>query len=492
MLLADQIAIAEDLAGYANNPLAAVLYGFPWGQGELANSRGPRAWQAAVLRQIGEHLQDRWTAERPCRIIVTSGHDIGKTALIAMVTWWALSTFEDTRVKITANTGTQLSTKTSPELAKWFRLAINTEWFNKTVTSIKVQDPKHEETWRADLETWSADNPAAFAGLHNLRKRIVFIMDEGSEIPQVIYETMEAVGLDEQTQIIILVCGNPTLSTGPFIERAFGAKRNRWKVHVIDSREVEGTNKAELAEWLQDYGEESDFFRVRARGLPPVAASAQYIDHDLIVAAQKRSVIVAEDEPVVAGVDFAWGGGDDNVIRFRRGCDGRSIPAIRIKGEFTRDPAVLTNKLADVLTRDYDGQRLAMLFMDSAGIAAPVESRLRQLGHENLMTVNFGAHSPDTRFAYMRDFMWGQMKEWLRDGAIDSDAGLAADLAGPCLVSDKQQRVKLEAKELMQKRGLDSPDDADALALTFAMPIAPIDTERDEEPARVAGGWLSV
>src|SRR5258708_3353082 len=365
--------IADDLGELSNDPYRAVLYGFPWGERELTDSQGPRKWQAEVLREIGAHLSNAETAQRPCRIIVSSGHDIGKTALIAMVTWWALSTFEDSRVKITANTGTQLSTKTSPELAKWFRLGINTEWFSKTVTSIKVQDAMHEETWRADLETWSADNPAAFAGLHNKDKRIVFIMDEGSEIPQIIYETMEAVGLDESTQIIILVCGNATINTGPFIDRAFGSKRNRWKVHVIDSREVEGTNKLELAVWLQDYGEDSDYFRVHARGLPPVAGQANFIDQDLINQAQKRHVIVAEDEPLVAGVDFAWGGSDDNVIRFRRGYDARSIPPIKIKGEFTRDPAALTGKLADVLTRDYDAARPAMLFLDSAGISATVE-----------------------------------------------------------------------------------------------------------------------
>lgn len=491
MLTADHITIAEDLAVYSNDPLKAVKYGFPWGEGELASSSGPRKWQAEVLQEIGQHISNPETKNRVCKIIVSSGHDIGKTALIAMVTWWALSTFNGSRVKITANTGAQLNTKTSPELAKWFRLAINSAWFTKTVTSVKVQD---SEEWRADLETWSADNPAAFAGLHNKDKRIVFIMDEGSEIPQIIYETMEAVGLDESTQIIILVCGNATVNTGPFIERAFGTKRNRWKVHVIDSREVEGTNKLELAEWLQDYGEDSDYFRVRARGLPPVAGQANFIDNELISQAQKRHVTVYDDEPLVAGVDFAWGGSDDNVIRFRRGFDARSIPPIKIKGEFTRDPAVLTGKLADVLTRDYDGQKLAMLFLDSAGIAAPVEQRLRMLGHENLMTVNFGAHSPHTKYAYMRDYMWGEMKEWLRSAAIDSDPGLAADLAGPCLVSDKQQRVKLEPKELMQKRGLDSPDDADALALTFAMPVAPIQEDQRDDEVRFPGpqNWMAV
>jgi hypothetical protein len=149
---------------------------------------------------------------------------------------------------------------------------------------------------------------------------------------------------------------------------------------------------------------------------------------------------------------------------------------------------VLTGKLADVLTQSYNGRKLTMLFLDSAGIAAPVESRLRQLGHQNIVTVNFGAHSPDTKCAYLRDFMWQKMKEWLRDGSIDSDPGLAADLAGPCLVSDKQQRVKLEDKDLMKKRGLDSPDDADALCLTFAMTVAaPVKTSPPRKPASIWG-----
>jgi hypothetical protein len=137
----------------------------------------------------------------------------------------------------------------------------------------------------------------------------------------------------------------------------------------------------------------------------------------------------------------------------------------------------MTGKLADVLNANYvvhgRQKKLKMLFLDSAGIAAPVETRLRQLGYTNIVTVNFGAHSPDAHMAYMRDYMWQRMKEWLQNGAIDSDHGLAEDLAGPCLVSDKQNRVKLEDKDLMKKRGLDSPDDADALALTFAMDVAP-------------------
>jgi hypothetical protein len=471
---------------YTFDPLGGVAYGFPWGEGELADSQGPRQWQREVLSYIGQHLRNPATRFQPCQIAVSSGHDVGKSALISWIVWWALSTFEGARCNVTANTDNQLKTKTSPELAKWFRLAINADLFDKTVTSVKARDAQ-AETWRADLVPWSEDNPAAAAGLHNKGKRLLFVIDESSEVPQIIFDVAEGVMLDENTQIIWLVFGNPTRNKGPFYDVVFGKARHRWKQYVIDSREVEGTNKEKLAEWEQDYGENSDFFRVRARGLPPVAESAQFIDQDLIDQAQKKRVIVLPDEPLVAGVDFAWGGADDNVIRFRCGFDAASIKPIKIKGEFTRDPAVLTGKLADILTHSYNGRKIAMLFLDSAGIAAPVEARLRQLGHNNIVTVNFGAHSPENTAAYMRDYMWAKMKDWLRDGAIDSDPGLAADLAGPCLVSDKQQRIKLEDKQLMKKRGLDSPDDADALALTFAQVVAARRPEPKEEP-RYYGG----
>jgi hypothetical protein len=467
------------------------MYGFPWGESDLEDAAGPRRWQAEILNYIGAHLRNPETRYTPCRIAVSSGHDIGKTALIAMLSWWAESTFEDCRANITANTGGQLATKTQPELATWFRRAINSDWFDVNVTSIKIREEGREHTWRLDFVPWSEQNPAASAGLHNKGKRLLIIIDEGSEIPQIIFDVAEGVLLDEHTEIIFAVFGNPTRNNGPFYDAVFGKQRHRWKHFVIDSRDVEGTNKKQLQEWLEDYGEDSDFFRVRARGLPPRASSAQYIDLDLIQNAQRRQVIVAADEPLVAGVDFAWGGADDNVIRFRRGLDARSIPPIRIKGEFTRDPAVLTGKLSDVLTRTYSGQRVAMLFLDSAGIAAPVESRLRSLNFKNIMTVNFGAHSPDAKYAYMRDYMWGKLKDWLRDGAIDKDAGLEADLSGPCLVSERQNRIKLEDKELMKKRGLDSPDDGDALALTFAMPIAAAKkTSKSEGNYSGHDGWM--
>lgn len=490
-----QLELAGDLASYTHDPLGAVLYGFPWGEGELALHEGPRAWQREILEAVGNHLSNPATRFTPFRCAVSSGHGIGKSALVSFIIWWGLTTFEDCKVIVTANTKGQLDTKTQPEAAKWFRLALNKDWWDVHTASIRTKEFDRRQTWRCDFQPWSEDNAQAFAGAHNQGKRIILIMDESSEIASIISEEVGRGAMtDENTEILWFKFGNPTLNSGDFYDCTHGDQRHRWNPKIIDSRTVQGVNQAEIEEWLEDYGEDSDFFRVRVRGLPPRAASGQYIDQETIQGAQQRIIRVLPDEPLVAGVDFAWGGSDDNVIRFRKGLDARSIPAIKIKGEFTRDPAVMTGKLADVLSSTYGGQKLAMLFLDSAGIAAPVESRLRSLGYKNLMVINFGADSPDSHYAYMRDFMWGKLKEWLSSGAIDRDPGLSADLGKPVLVSDRLQRVKLEPKDVMKKRlakmGAEStsPDDADALALTFAMPVAP-PKPKPQGPKPVLTAW---
>ena len=479
----EQEAIADDIGQFCYDPLGFVLHAYDWGEGDLAGETGPRAWQQTVLEEIRDHLSNPATRHTPCQIAISSGHDVGKSALISWVTNWALSTFEGARGTITANTKTQLDTKTQPEISKWFRLAINADWWDVNVTSVKTVEDALRDEWRIDLVPWSEDNPAAAAGLHNKNRRLLIIFDEASEIPQIIFETAEGVTLDEHTEIIWIVCGNPTINFGPFIDAVFGVNRHRWKVHVIDSRDVEGTNKKKLQEWEEDNGEDSDFFRVRARGLPPRSNSGQFIDQESIEAAEKRLPRCLIDDPLVAGVDFAWGGSDDNVVRFRKGYDATCVKSIKVKGAVTRDPAVMTGKLADVLNRTYmiNGrpEKVAMMFLDSAGIAAPVEARLRNLGFQNLCIVNYGADSPEPECAYMRDYIWNEMKKWLAYAAIGKDPALAADLAKPLLVSDRQQRVKLESKEEMiarlRKLGIKSgsPDDGDALACTFAMPVAP-------------------
>jgi hypothetical protein len=468
------------LAEFRWNPLGAVRYGFPWGEGELARYKGPRKWQCEELELLGAHLQNPETRYKVYRRAISSGHGPGKTTLIAFLAWWAQSTFLDSMMRVTANTDRQLTTTTQPEFARWFRIAINAHWFDINVSSIRAADQRHESTWRIDLMPWSMENPQAFAGKHNAGRRMFFAFEEASGIAREIFRVTNGALTDADTEKIFFVIGNCHLNTGAFYDAVFGADRDRWNPRVIDSRDVEGCDMEEINSWLAECNGDvdADYFRVRARGLFPKGAAGQFIDLETIRKAQERPALWIPTDPLVAGCDFAWGGADDNVVRFRRGRDARSIPPVKVKGEFTRDPAVMTGKLADILSKTYHGQKVSMMFVDSAGIAGPVVARLRELGHTNVREVNFGQDSTDPHYAYRRDEMWGKMKQALIEGlAIDKDPGLAADLAKPMLVSDLKQRVKLESKEVMMRRlqkiGAEhsSPDDADALALTYAFPV---------------------
>jgi len=259
----------------------------------------------------------------------------------------------------------------------------------------------------------------------------------------------------------------------------FGDLRDHWHPIIVDARESRFTNKAQFEEWATIHGEDSDFFRVRVRGLPPAASDLQYIDSASVRAAQARAPAALFDDPLICGLDVARGGGDDCVFRFRRGGDARSVKPIRVPGEQARDSMRLVTLACDVLTREYDSRRVAMLFVDGTGIGGPIVDRLHQLGHgQRVIEVQFGAKAPDLKFANMRAYMWGQARAWLARGAIDPDPRLEQDLTGPGYTHDKQDRIVLESKEHMKARGVDSPDDADALALTFAAPVRVARVER--------------
>lgn len=465
----------EEAAGrYYADPRGFVMYAFPWGEpGELENEEGPDQWQGEFLDGLGAEVRanlesGREFPWRPIRRAVSSGHGIGKSTMVAWLVNWIMVTRPHAIGTITANTFTQLETKTWAAIQHWAKLSIFADWFE--VTSNLFYEKGNKASWFCSPQSSKEENSEAFAGQHSKRSTSFYFFDEDSAIPDEIHRVAEG-GLTDGEPMIFCF-GNPTRNSGHFYNACF-REGTRWNPTIVDSRQSRFTNKEQIAEWEKDFGADSDFFRVRVLGKPPNASDAQFIDQLRVTEAQKRSVVVFPDEPLVAGADLAWGGSDDNVIRFRRGLDARTLPPIRIKGEFTRDPAILTNRLADVLTREYNGSKVAMLFLDSAGIAGPIGARLRAMGHKNVQEVNFGADSPDPKFRYMRDFMWGQMKEWLLQGAIDKHPELEADLTGPGVRPNERQKVWLEAKETMKKRGVDSPDDADALALTFAAPVMP-------------------
>ena len=147
-----ELQLIEDMASMSKDPYAWVLYSFDWGHGELADFAGPDEWQTAELKEIARKLLDP-SADTGVilREAIASGHGIGKSAFVAWLILWALSTFEDTMGVVTANTETQLKTKTWANVAKWYRLCIVKHWFTFTATALYSVQPDHEKTWRVDM-----------------------------------------------------------------------------------------------------------------------------------------------------------------------------------------------------------------------------------------------------------------------------------------------------------------------------------------------------
>lgn len=470
-------AFAEEVAKLYDDPLRYVLTMYHWGTAECPGT-GPDTWQTQALIDIGKLVKERkfdgHTPVAPIRFTRSSGHDVGKTTMAAWISCWIKDTRPDSIGTVTANTFTQLETKTWAAIQKWTKLALTRDWWEVGATKIynKLQ-PDKRETWFVACQSSSEENSEAFAGQHSKFSTSYYILDEASSIPDEIWRVAEG-GLTDG-EPMIFAFGNPTKNTGMFYEANFGNKRHRWNHGSIDSRTSGISNKETIEEWRQDYGEESDFFRVRVRGLAPMASEDQLIPRDLIEGAQGRQVSVLDDEPLIAGVDVPFGGAAWFVIRFRRGLDGRSVPPIRVAGSKIERPEMITRCAALLSERD-PKKRIAMMFFDTA-YGAPIVERLRSLGFDNVMEVNFGSvKTPDDRFYNMRSFMWAkQLKEWLGRGAIDkNDTKLMIDMMAPGFHLNNRNQFVLESKESMTKRGIAPVDDGDALALTFAQPVAPV------------------
>jgi hypothetical protein len=446
------------------DPLRWSHVAWDWGQGELADYDGPREWQEDIFRIIRDHLASPETRYQPLQIAVASGHGIGKSASMGMLSNWALSCWDDAKIVTTANTDGQLKTKTGPEIGKWFRMAITGHWFDVQTTSIKSRDPSRSESWRQDFIPWSEHNTEAFAGLHNKGKIIVLEFDEASKIADKVWEVAEGAMTDEGTVIIWIVYGNPTRNSGRFRE-CFRRFRHRWIGRQIDSRTVPGTNKTFLQRLVDDHGEDSDIVKVRVRGQFPSQSAMQFISAEDADNARNRHLKPGQFSfaPKIIGVDPAWTGDDILEIVLRQGLMSKSLASLP-----RNDNDV---QVANLIARLEDEHQADAVFID-AGYGTGIKSAGDVMGR-TWRLIWFSGKPIDPGYFNKRAEMWGTMKRWLKDGgAIDpKDEALYQDLIGPETVARLDGKVLLESKEDMKDRGLPSPNKGDALALTFAEPV---------------------
>jgi hypothetical protein len=409
------------------------------------------------------------TVSDPSGLYLTEGYvPTHNSAAMSIIGNWALSCHRRARVLVTANTESQLRTKTSPEFAKWARLSITAPLLDVDTMRIAVNDPSCRDNWRLDFVSWSEHNTEAFQGLHNKGSLLAVLVDEGSAIADNVFDVIEGAMTDKDTILLQVVFGNPTRNEGRFREfwRRF---RHQWRTRQIDSRTVEGVNTAELEKWVQTYGEDSDFVRVRVRGLFPRASNRQFIPEDLVDAAAGRHLRPEQYEfaPVILSCDPAWTGDDELVIGMRQGLMFRILDAFRDHGSGHAADVFIAQRLAYYEQR-YNAQAV---FID-AGYGTGIKSAGDAMGR-SWQLVWFAGKSSIPGYLNKRAEIWKLTRDWLEmGGAIPDDPVLRQDLIGPQTLARLDGLVALESKEDMRRRGVPSPNRGDALALTFAAPVA--------------------
>lgn len=460
--------LIEEIALCYADPERFVHVMYPWGQSGtfLHNEEGPDRWQTAALRLLGEQIQNRIegveSLTAAIRMAIAAGHGVGKTAFIAWIIQWFVSTRAFPQVVVTANTKTQLSTKTWRELAKWHQVSLNEHWFEWSATQFKLK--AQEALWYASAIPWSKSNSQAFAGTHE--KHVLMLFDEASNIDDIIWETAE--GAMTTPGAIWLVVGNPIRNTGRFRE-CWTRFRKRWITFQVDARDAKKADRKQIAEWIEDYGLDSDFTRTRILGEFPKAGPLQMIPVDLVDAAVERVVPwknIPETTPKLMGVDVARSGENQTVIMFRQG--PKLLPDIfkyRIP-DLMQVAAVVAEKI-----RDY---RPDVVFLDATGMGWGVYDRLIQLQFDNVIPVLTGDRGEVRQkkvYYNPRIESWAAMKNWLKYADIPNDRELREDLIAPEYFYDTNNLMRLESKDDMIARGIPSPDCADALALTFTHPV---------------------
>lgn len=460
-----------------DNPLAFVMYAFPWGEKDtpLENKTGPREWQKKELINIAKHIAENKLrmarGEEPLvyKLACASGRGIGKSTLVSWLTLWMVSCHIGSTTIITANTDTQLTDKTFAEINNWLALSINGFWFDVVEKSIKPA-PWFEKIIKEQLKIgtkyyyangvlWSEDNPEAFAGAHSQRGMLL-IMDESSGVPEKIWTVSRGFFTEPTLYRFWFTFSNPRAGAGAFYD-CFHLEDTSWNTLQINSLDVEGVAKAELQEIINKFGVDSDEARVEVFGQFPRQGERQFISRAIVEEAARRDLVNYnyKDEALILGIDVARFGDDKSVLCFRAGRDARTIPAQVYSG---LDNMQLVAKIEQAIYQfnpDY-------ICIDN-GAGAGVIDRLRELKYK-IQEVLFGSSPTETQYYDYRTELYARVRDWLPGGAIENSNELKSGLASPEKeLIGRESKEKLESKEKMKKRGIKSPDLADALAITF-------------------------
>jgi hypothetical protein len=454
--MAEQLELTREQLARVANPFALLMHRYA--RNRVAFVREvfgvePDAWQKKALGALDAGHT---------RLAIRSGHGVGKSTFDA----WALAHFLLTRFPckavVTAPSAPQLFDALWAELRAWIS-KLPSGWLELLdVLTDRIALRAAPDEAFISARTSRQETPDAMQGIHS--QSVMLLADEAAGIPE---EVFEAAGGSMSTPgAITILTGNPTRTTG-FFWRVHTLERDRWftmRVSSLDSPRVDPEYAREIAE---RYGVDSNNYRVRVLGEFPLQDGDSLISTALVEEAMQRAPIIDFSVPERWGVDVARYGPDFSVLIKRRGF----AVTEPLRRWANADTMMLSGSIYNEWRRAGEN-RPEVILVDSIGIGAGTFDRLRELGLPVVEVVVSQSPSIEGRFNKLRDELWQSCADWLgsRRCSLPLDDGLRDALVAPKYRYTSDGKLKIQSKDEIKADGFRSPDEADALCMTFAHP----------------------
>lgn len=400
-------------------------------------------------------------AQPDAKVSVRSGHGTGKTTALAWLIHWFLIHHDDCKIPCTAPTASQLENNLWSELSKWHQKYRFKPYQDiLSITSDRMSIVGHEKTRYAVARTSGKDKPEALQGFH--AKNLMVIVDEASGVDNKVFEVAEGTLSTEGARIVL--CSNPTRNSGYFYDtQRHNVIRKFWTTLVFNCRSSENVSKLYCDNMLYKYGEDSNVYRVRVLGEFPDKADDTIISRSSVEAAIGREVHYP-DSKKVAGLDVARFGDDATAIVIRQG--GK---VIYIEQWSKKDTMETVGKVKSM----YDVGMFDFINVDIIGVGAGVADRLIEQGVpcSGINVAETATYSD--KYDRLRDELWFNAQAFFEsetsciDEKCEHVESLTNELCSPTFAFLSNGKIKVESKHEMKKRGVPSPNLADALCLAL-------------------------
>lgn len=414
-------------------------------------------WQRSVFEKLdaGE-----------TRISIRSGNGAGKTFFCAILALHFLLFRSECKIVVTSPSASQLRDGLFPETIKW----------RKQLPDFLKQPIKHtaDRIYRQDnienafisFRTARRETPEALAGIHS--KYVLCIVDEASGVAEEVYEAAQ--GTLSTPGAIFVMISNPTRLSG-FFYRTHHDLKPYWHTVHLTSFDTSRVDQAFVDTIANTYGEDSDQYRVKVLGEFPTREEQTLIGRDVADAARNRDVH-GRDGAIYFGLDIGRGGDPSALV-------GRQSNRIFFAKEYNSADAMSTvgwvKEEIDALPKSLKPDAI---FVDSIGVGGPVADRLRELNY-SAIDINVGETAAlKGTYLRLRDELWYSLKFWIEDLTCTIEEGvyleekiadkILAEITSPLALFTSSGKNAVERKDDLRRRGIASPNLADAACLTFA------------------------